>query len=476
MSRKKDYPPEGERRAYVRTATKNVTRKEKRELKKSIRVADEVVRIIQQYLPCLLPELKKITDKRKQGYVEYHIQVILFVQILGYIVGSKSMKEMVSTFDEELFVENVNNILKEEIEEMPHYDTINDVLKKVSVDELRKVIKKIVYELIRKKMFDKYRMFDKYFQVIVDGTGLCSFKERHCEHCLTREHKNKETGEVQSVTYYHYVLEAKLCVGNLVISIDTEFVENEKEDVDKQDCELNAFKRMAVRIKKEFPRLPIVITGDALYACKPVMDICNGNGWKYILRFKNDRIPSLGQEVEAMEQGGLLKEKSITIMDDKKKETERIYKYSNNVHVGKAVNSDEGYEVNVVKLYETKGDTTTSFMWITSINITENKVAEIANTGRKRWKIENEGFNEQKRGTFNIEHLYCTDWNAMKIHYLLTQIAHMIRQLLEHGSIILKEAKFTKREISNIIVKELTTIAMACDSLNVQKQLRFDYE
>lgn len=454
-----------------------MTRKEKRELKKSIRVADEVVNIIKQYLPCLIPELRKLTDKRKQGYVEYHIQVIMFVQILGYVVGSKSMKEMVSTFNEEEFVENVKNILKEEVEDIPHYDTINDVLKAVSVDELRKVIKKIVYEFIRKKMFDKYRVYGKYFQIIVDGTGICSFKERHCKHCLKKEHKDKETGEITKVTYYHYVLEAKLCVGNLVISIDTEFVENEDEKVKKQDCELKAFKRMAKRIKEEFPKLPIIISGDALYACKPVIDICRNNNWEVILRFKNDRIPTLGEEIEKMEEGKLLKEKARKITNNKKEEKEQIYKYMNEVHVGDATKSDEGYEVNVVKFYETdaKGKTT-EFIWITTINVTESKLEEMVNTGRKRWKIENEGFNEQKHGIFNIEHLYCTDWNAMKIHYLLTQIAHMIRQLLEHGIRVLREAKFTKWEISDMISKELTRFVMACDNLKAQKQLRFDFD
>ena len=37
--------------------------------------------------------------------------------------------------------------------------------------------------------------------------------------------------------------------------------------------------------------------------------------------------------------------------------------------------------------------------------------------GRRRWKIENEGFNEQKNGTFCISHLCSRNENALKIHY-----------------------------------------------------------
>ena len=87
---------------------------------------------------------------------------------------------------------------------------------------------------------------------------------------------------------------------NDVFSIGSEFVENEEENVDKQDCEINAFKRLANKIKKEYPRLRIIISGDALYASKPVMEICKENKWKYIIRFKEGSIPTLYKEYETI--------------------------------------------------------------------------------------------------------------------------------------------------------------------------------
>ncbi|QSZ27442.1 hypothetical protein ACETAC_00450 [Aceticella autotrophica] len=72
-------------------------------------------------------------------------------------------------------------------------------------------------------------MLDKYWVIAVDGTGVASFSERHCKHCLKKEYKNKETGEVEKTIYFHYVLEAKLIIGDMAFSIDTEFIENEGE-------------------------------------------------------------------------------------------------------------------------------------------------------------------------------------------------------------------------------------------------------
>ena len=51
--------------------------------------------------------------------------------------------------------------------------------------------------------------------------------------------------------------------------------------------------------------------------------------------------------------------------------------------------------------------------------------------GRMRWKIENEGFNTQKRKGYNLEHQYSKDYQAQKCHYYLIQIGHMISQIME---------------------------------------------
>ena len=104
-----------------------------------------------------------------------------------------------------------------------------------------------------------------------------SFKERHCKHCLKSVYKKGEENEYS--VYYHYVLEAKLVVGDMVISIDSEFVENEDENVEKQDCEIRAFYRMTERIKKQYPKLPIIILRDALYECEPAIKRCKEKGF-----------------------------------------------------------------------------------------------------------------------------------------------------------------------------------------------------
>lgn len=428
-----------------------MNRRERRNLKKEINIFSDVVNILKQYFPKLVDKFEKLTDTRHQSYIEYQMSVITITRLLGLLCGIKSMRNTTEKLNTEETIKNISNLLGIELEEIPHYDTINNVFENIEIEELRKIQKYMVIALIRSKMFDKYRYKGKYFQIVVDGTGIMSFKEKHCKHCLKRTY-NKGTEEEKTI-YYHYVLEAKLVVGDIVISLDSEFVENEKEDVEKQDCELRAFYRMAKRIKKEYPKLPIIISGDALYACEPVITTCKENKWEYILRLKEERLKLLGEEIKCLE----------------KAEKQEEIKYWNNLKYGE-VRTEK--EANVIKYYEKKKEIITEFMWITSFKITEKNKKELAYYGRQRWKIENEGFNMQKNGTFDIEHIYSMNYNAMKAHYFFIQFAHTIRQLLEKGVKYVKELKMSIKEVSASITQALTTSITNLTG-NKQIQLRF---
>ena len=155
----------------------------------------------------------------------------------------------------------------------------------------------MVKSLIRGKQFNRKRLLGRYWRIILDGTGLFYFKERHCENCLCTTRKTDD-GKVTKL-YYHKVLEAKIVLSdNIIISLGTEFIENEKEDVSKQDCEINAAKRLLEKIKKDYPRLSICVQGDALYATEPFMNLCRKYNWEYLFTQKETRQKKLDESFE----------------------------------------------------------------------------------------------------------------------------------------------------------------------------------
>ena len=127
------------------------------------------------------------------------------------------------------------------------------------------------------------------------------------------------------------------------------------------------------------------------------------------------------------------------------------------------------YETNVIR-YK---DKETEFTYMTDLPITNKNIESSIIVGRKRWKIENEGFNIQKNGTFDIGHLYSKNAVAIKVHYLMIQIAHIIRQLVENGSIAVKSQRLKIKEISQLIKKKLTSTLVDFQKAYIS-QLRFD--
>jgi hypothetical protein len=148
--------------------------------------------------------------------------------------------------------------------------------------------------LIRKKVLDRYRLLGFYFTISIDGTGRLVFPERHCPNCLTRT-RNGQT------TYYHPVLEAKLITPiGFAFSIMTEFIENPGPKPTKQDCELKAFYRLAKRLKQRFPRLPICLLLDGLFAGGPTFALCEEYRWKYLVVLQEGDLSSVHEEFEAL--------------------------------------------------------------------------------------------------------------------------------------------------------------------------------
>ena len=47
--------------------------------------------------------------------------------------------------------------------------------------------------LIDKKVLYPHRLFERYYVVAVDATGMLVYHDRHCPHCLTKKHKNGKT-------------------------------------------------------------------------------------------------------------------------------------------------------------------------------------------------------------------------------------------------------------------------------------------
>lgn len=417
----------------------------------------------------------EISDPRKKNLIRYPLGSLLFTGTLMYLFRLGARRQINFELRKN---ENVTEKFRSlwGVREVPHGDTLNYVYEKLEVDEIQEIVCRLVEVLIRKKVFASWRLLGKYYRVAIDGTGDLTFNERHCEHCLTKRYKSGK------VLYYHPVVEAKLVTPNgFAFSIMTEFVEN-PEDLakgDKQDCEFKAFKRLAKRLKKRFPRLPIVLLLDGLFANGPSMTVCEENHWAYIIVLKDNDLKNLHRSFEVA--WGASKEKHKTIEIAKGSGTIQKYRWENKISYKDTKN--RVHYPNYAECVEEKmTGAKTKYVWISNITISFNNVDVIANSGgRLRWKIENEGFNVQKNGGYNLEHAYSREPNARKVFYLLLQIAHLVFQLIEKGSLFRKtfpKRLGSQRNLAKRILEAWRNLKIStndfCDLGEGRFQIRFD--
>ena len=431
--------------------SEGLNKTQRRQLLQDKNLLNELRKIIKKYFPSLNNLFSALTDKRHKSYIKYNIRTIIMTRLFALLCGITTMTEINSEFNKEEAIKNLSIICEDNLKEIPDWQTIQDVIEELDYNEINDIRKYMFNALLRSKMFDRFR-YNGCIQLVVDATGLTALDYNLNGNCITKTRNGK-------IKYYKYILEAKVVFGSMLISIDSEWIENNKlnNEKEKQDCEVNAFKRMASRIKKNYPKLKFIITGDALYASTPMINICKENNWHYIFNLKKDRLKNIYEEFED----------NINYENEVSKDN---YFLSSNIKFKENI-------INAFRYIEVKENKTIVFNYITDLKVDNYNIEEIVTMGRRRWKIENEGFNEQKNGTYNISHLCSRFENALKIHYLFIQIAHTIRQLLELGSLVYKEIRrfITKKEISKIIINTLISSSITnLESSDLNFQLRFD--
>lgn len=441
-----------------------ITRKMRRERKNAVNPLEELLIIMKQYFPKLTSWIENLTDTRHQSYITYDFKICLLTQILAFCSSYQSMNKIGRDFNSDIVIKNINNILKTNYVELPHKDTLINVISEIKFEELEHIQTKIIKTLIRSKMLDKYR-FNGLFHIVIDGTGLYSTRVNLGEQAITKVY-NKDADNEYTL-YSYYALEAKLVCGNMTFSLATEFVENETytdeygntyRKFDKQDCELKASYRLLNKIKNRFPKLPIIIGGDALYLGRPFLELCDSLKFDYIIRYKESDAPTIKRNFN-----------EIKIID-------QDYEYQNEIIFGDLKNKDF-YTLNVISYDEESVDeetgeiTITNFSFVTSLHITSKNKNDLVLLGRRRWKIENKGFKEQKSDILNIKHIYTKRCEGTKNLYLLIQFAHTFLNLLNYGDILIIDLKTTKNEVSDLIKQTLTSRIIHLN-LNRKIQLR----
>lgn len=391
----------------------------KRRIPEEVNLSGKFLQTVRRVMPDFSTYLQTFPDPRVPERTIYSRQILIGSAILMFALGLRSRRQFRFESTTPAFVANLNRLSDSRVETAPHDDTIVYYLERADPTHCETLPSRIVHRLVRMKTLDRYRVHGS-FLVAIDGTGMLFFRQRHCEHCLTR------TLASGQVLYFHHVLEAKLVTSDgYAFSLATEFIENIDPHASKQDCELKAFTRLAEKLKSSFPQLPMILLGDALYANGPVFDRCRKNGWHFIFTFKEGSLPKLFRE--------------FTVLKDLCPRNRTEHRNGQILQHFAWINDlvYQNHRLSAFECRETRPDGEHYFAWITDLNVGCASVVTLANqAGRLRWKIENEGFNIQKNSGYELEHAYSENENASKNLYFLLQVAHALNQLMIKGGLL----------------------------------------
>jgi len=237
------------------------------------------------------------------------------------------------------------------------------------------------------------------------------------------------------------------------------------------------------RLKQRFPRLPLCLVLDGLFAGGPTFTRCEQYGWKYLIVLQEKELPTVHQEFAALLK--LAPENHLRFSTGHPAAIQQDFRWVNEIAYWDAEQIE--HTVSVLECLESqlaggRPGPTTRFKWISNFTVTPQNVITLANEGgRQRWKIENEGFNVQKNGGYALEHPYSQNAVAGKVFYLLLQIAHLLCQLVERGSLFRKAFPAGVGSAKNLAFRLLEAwrnLRLSPDEipqmLALRRQIRFD--
>lgn len=280
--------------------------------------------------------------------------------------------------------------------------------------QFRMPFRKIFSYLQRGKVLERFKYFDEYYLMSIDGTGQYSSKKVSCKNCCKKHHRNGE------ISYYHQMLGASIVHPDekVVIPLAPEPIVKGDGD-NKNDCERNAAKRLLNDFRREHPHLKMIVLEDALSSNYPHLSLLDSLNLEYIIGVKEGDHEFLFDWIRHA------KGKEYKMARDGVKHK---FRYVHDVPL-----NDEhfDYRVNVLEYWEEKPNGKKQyFSWVTSFELTDKNVYKIMRAGRARWKIENETFNTLKNQGYNFEHNYGHGYNNLcSVMTMLMLLAFLIDQV-----------------------------------------------
>lgn len=387
--------------------------------------------------------LGQLPDRRQQSKTAYSLQSLALWALSACIFRQGSKNALHSTL-EGLSVEQREGILQflgTSGDKLPHYTTVDDALAGVDYDRFNQILLTLFKDMNSRKFFYQHAdalLPDDTYHLGTDGFHLHTYTEPHamdeqrqniCPYCLPR---TSHAGTAKEVTRWVHVVVTfvficeEFKVPIFVYPLKAQQIKKDQSDEKfKQECELTAAHDILPMIRKRFPRLHFTFLGDALYANRPFMRLCDSLKMDYIIVHKKNTLKLLSAKCDEFAKLSIY-QTAYSHEQPEGVEGKKMAMWFNYVDIG------DGYQSNVLRFQETKLRATRtqySGEWLCSRKLSKSTCFRRAERGRMRWHQEDLHNTCKNRG-FDIQHdMARADPNLLMVWKLLMFIAFFIFEL-----------------------------------------------
>jgi hypothetical protein len=370
----------------------------------------------------LAEQIVRIADGRQQAKVDYSLRDCYLGAFAMFYLQDPSLLEFQRRFQQTVSSNNLKTVFG--VAQIPGDTQLRDLIDRHAHHPISDVYSIFLQRLRDKGILGRFEFLPQQYLLTLDGSQYFGSDRLQCPRCLVKEHKDGRR------EYSHQILQATIVHPDLrqVIPLAPEFIGNE-DGHDKQDCEINAAKRLIARLRASAEQLPYIIVGDGLYSKQPFVLLLmqKPQPLHFILVAKPADHKDLFANVVGLRRGKLLERKELL---DKHGRRHR-YEWVNEV----PLNADpKSPSVNYLEytIFAKDGSLNYHNSWVTDLTLDEQSVEWITRGGRARWKIENESFNTLKNQGYHLEHNFGHGRQYLsEAFFLLNLLAFLFHQIFE---------------------------------------------
>jgi hypothetical protein len=336
---------------------------------------------------------EEVTDSRRQASCDYSMADTLMSAFAMFATKEPSMLSY-QDHQRELHIEKPFGI-----DRVPSDTQMREILDGIDIDPINEAFADLFWEVQRSGELKKWLFDGEHYLLAIDGSGYFCSDNISCPQCLVR----KKAGKDQ---FYHQVVAAVLVHPETkqVLPLAVEPIVRGDGDT-KNDCERNATGRLIKRVRRQHPKLKLLVIEDGLSSNAPHIADLKAAKMHFMLGAKpGDHEHLFQQVVDAMEREEPRVErarvsKGKTCFDSQTQYIEDLELNKSNLDV----------KVNFLQHHEfdcDSGEVLRCFSWVTDLDL-ERKSLDLYQRGsRSRWRVENETFNTLKNQGYDLEHNY----------------------------------------------------------------------